>query len=379
MKAFLKITLIAIKDNFITFILVYLCLPIFFVGYNGFLQKDKFKAETNEKTISVFLDDEDKTFLSEQLIGTLNSSSLKDFIQIEDETNAKYKIKIPKGYQTAVEENKEFDILIIGKEKSSASITFLSNIIKNISSSINGNYKMAKAITASGQSKELMDKYLNIQKESSKPIGKTFMHPALHSMSSYKAYAISISIFLFFMFVMEILNPTYKKKAAGLTLRINSMPKKAAYIFNAQIISLALKVFVAITIYLLIFRLLRVSFMGNPILLLIYAASFSLVTGCIACSLVSINKQELVYTIVIIIFFVFGVLGTVLFSIPNENKIAKLFLKCNVSQIITNPLRNIVVENSFGGMIGSLLIMLTFGAVFYTLGLLMASFKKTKI
>ena len=57
MKAFLKITLIAIKDNFITFILVYLCLPIFFVGYNGFLQKDKFKAETNEKTISVFLDD----------------------------------------------------------------------------------------------------------------------------------------------------------------------------------------------------------------------------------------------------------------------------------------------------------------------------------
>jgi len=157
------------------------------------------------------------------------------------------------------------------------------------------------------------------------------------------------------------------------------MPKKAAYIFNAQIISLALKVFVAITIYLLIFRLLRVSFMGNPILLLIYAASFSLVTGCIACSLVSINKQELVYTIVIIIFFVFGVLGTVLFSIPNENKIAKLFLKCNVSQIITNPLRNIVVENSFGGMIGSLLIMLTFGAVFYTLGLLMASFKKTKI
>ena len=255
MKAFLKITLIAIKDNFITFILVYLCLPIFFVGYNGFLQKDKFKAETNEKTISVFLDDEDKTFLSEQLIGTLNSNSLKDFIQIEDETNAKYKIKIP------------------------------------------------KAITASGQSKELMDKYLNIQKESSKPIGKTFMHPALHSMSSYEAYAISISIFLFFMFVMEILNPTYKKKAADLTLRINSMPKKAVYIFNAQIISLALKVFVAITIYLLIFRLLRVSFMGNPILLLIYAASFSLVTGCIACSLVSINKQELVYTIVIIIFF----------------------------------------------------------------------------
>ena len=54
MKAFLKITLIAIKDNFITFILVYLCLPIFFVGYNGFLQKDRFKAETNEKTISVF-------------------------------------------------------------------------------------------------------------------------------------------------------------------------------------------------------------------------------------------------------------------------------------------------------------------------------------
>ena len=238
---------------------------------------------------------------------------------------------------------------------------------------------MAKAITASGQSKELMDKYLNIQKEAAKPIGKTFMHPALHSMSSYEVYAISISIFLFFMFVMEILNPTYKKKAAGLTLRINSMPKKAAYIFNAQIIGLALKVFVAITIYLLIFRLLRVSFMGNPILLLIYAASFSLVTGCIACSLVSINKQELVYTIAIIIFFVFGVLGTVLFSIPNENKIAKLFFKYNISQIITNPLKNIVVENSFGGMIGSLIIMLTFGAVFYILGLLMVSFKKTKI
>ena len=379
MKAFLKITLIAVKDNFITFILVYLCLPIFFVGYNGFLRKSDFKAETKEQAISVFLDDEDKTFLSEQLTGTLNSNILKDFIKIEDETNAKYKIKIPKGYQTAVEENKEFDILIIGKEKSSTSISVLSNIIKNISSSINGNYKMAKAITASGQSKELMDKYLNIQKEAAKPIGEIFMYPSLHSMSSYEVYAISISIILFFMFVMEILNPSYKKKAAGLTLRINSMPKKAAYIFNAQIISMALKVFIAITIYLLTFRLLKVSFMGNPILLLIYAASFSLVTGSVACSLVSINKQEIVYAITMIIFFVFGVLGSVLFSIPNENKIAKLFFKYNISQIITNPLKNIVVENSFGGMIGSLLIMLTFGAVFYILGLLMVSFKKTEI
>ena len=379
MKAFLKITLIAIKDNFITFILVYLCLPIFFVGYNGFLQKDKFKAETNEKTISVFLDDEDKTFLSEQLISTLNSSSLKDFIQIEDETNAKYKIKIPKGYQTAVEENKEFDILIIGKEKSSASISFLSNIIKNISSSINGNYKITKAITASNQSTELMNHYLNIQKEAAKPIGKILMHPALHSMSSYEVYAISISIILFFMFVMEILTPSYKKKMAGLTLRINSIPKSSTYIFNAQIISIALKVFIAITIYLLIFRLLKVSFMGNPILLLIYAASFSIVTGSVACSLVSINKQEIVYAITMIIFFVFGVLGSVLFSIPNKNRIAKLFFKYNISQIITNPLKNIVVENSFEGMIGSLLIMLTFGAVFYILGLLMVNFRKTEI
>lgn len=379
MKAFLKITLIAVKDNFITFILVYLCLPMIFVGYNGFLKKSDFKAETNEQAISVFLDDEDKTFLSEQLTGTLNSNILNDFIKIEDETNAKYKIKIPKGYQTAVEENKEFDILIIGKEKSSASISFLSNIIKSISSSINGNYKMTKVITASNQSTELMDQYLNIQQEAAKPIGKILMHPALHSMSSYEVYAISISILLFFMFVMEILTPSYKKKAAGLTLRINSIPKSSTYIFNAQIISIALKVFIAITIYLLIFRLLKVSFMGNPILLLIYAASFSLVTGSVACSLVSINKQEIVYSITMIIFFVFGVLGSVLFSIPNENKIAKLFLKYNVSQIITNPLKNIVVENSFEGMIGSLLIMLTFGAAFYILGLLMVNFKKTEI
>ncbi|UTD11873.1 ABC transporter permease [Treponema denticola] len=379
MKAFLKITLIAVKDNFITFILVYLCLPIFFVGYNGFLRKSDFKAETKEQAISVFLDDEDKTFLSEQLTGALNSNILKDFIKIEDETNAKYKIKIPKGYQTAVEENKEFDILIIGKEKSSASISVLSNIIKNISSSINGNYKMTKAITASDQSTELMNQYLNIQKEAAKPIGKILMHPALHSMSSYEVYAISITIILFFMFVMEILTPSYKKKMAGLTLRINSIPKSSTYIFNAQIISIALKVFIAITIYLLIFRLLKVSFMGNLILLFIYAASFSIVTGSVACSLVSINKQEIVYAITMIIFFVFGVLGSVLFSIPNENKIAKLFFKYNISQIITNPLKNIVVENSFGGMIGSLLIMLTFGAVFYILGLLMVSFKKTEI
>ena len=379
MKAFLKITLIAVKDNFITFILVYLCLPILFVGYNGFLRKSDFKAETNEQAISVFLDDEDKTFLSEQLTGTLNSNILKDFIKIEDETNAKYKIKIPKGYQTAVEENKEFDILIIGKEKSSASISFLSNIIKSISSSINGNYKMAKAITASNQSTELMNQYLNIQQEAAKPIGKILMHPSLHSMSSYEVYAISISIFLFFMFVMEILNPSYKKKAAGLTLRINSIPKSSTYIFNAQIISIALKVFIAITIYLLIFRLLTVSFMGNPLLLLIYAASFSLVTGSVACSLVSINKQEIVYAITMIIFFVFGVLGSVLFSIPNENRIAKLFFKYNISQIITNPLKNIVLENSFGGMIGSLIIMLIFGAVFYILGLLMVNFRKTEI
>ena len=379
MKAFLKMTLIAVKDNFITFILLYLCLPIFFVGYNGFLRKSDFKAETNEQAISVFLDDEDKTFLSEQLTGTLNSNILKDFIKIEYETNAKYKIKIPKGYQTAVEENKEFDILIIGKEKSSASISFLSNIIKSISSSINGNYKMAKAITASNQSTELMNQYLNIQQEAAKPIGKILMHPSLHSMSSYEVYAISISIFLFFMFVMEILNPSYKKKAAGLTLRINSIPKSSTYIFNAQIISIALKVFIAITIYLLIFRLLKVSFMGNSILLLIYAASFSLVTGSVACSLVSINKQEIVYAITMIIFFVFGVLGSVLFSIPNENRIAKLFFKYNISQIITNPLKNIVLENSFGGMIGSLIIMLIFGAVFYILGLLMVNFRKTEI
>ena len=379
MKAFLKITLIAIKDNFITFILVYLCLPIFFVGYNGFLRKSDFKAETNEQAISVFLDDEDKTFLSEQLTGTLNSNILKDFIKIEDETNAKYKIKIPKGYQTTVEENKEFDILIIGKEKSSASISFLSNIIKSISSSINGNYKMTKAITASNQSTELMNQYLNIQQETAKPIGKILMHPSLHSMSSYEVYAISISIFLFFMFVMEILNPSYKKKTAGLTLRINSIPKSSTYIFNAQIISIALKVFIAITIYLLIFRLLKVSFMGSPILLLIYAASFSIVTGSVACSLVSINKQEIVYAITMIIFFVFGVLGSVLFSIPNENRIAKLFFKYNISQIITNPLKNIVLENSFRGMIGSLIIMLIFGTVFYILGLLMVNFRKTEI
>ena len=119
--------------------------------------------------------------------------------------------------------------------------------------------------------------------------------------------------------------------------------------------------------------------MGNPILLLIYAASFSLVTGTLACSLVSINKQEIVYAITMIIFFVFGVLGSVLFSIPNENRIAKLFFKYNISQIITNPLKNIVVENSFGGMIGSLIIMLIFGAVFYILGLLMVNFRKTEI
>ncbi|UTC67445.1 MULTISPECIES: ABC transporter permease [unclassified Treponema] len=379
MKAFLKITLIAIKDNFITFFLVYLCLPIIFVGYNGFLQKDNFKAETKEQAISVFLDDEDKSRLSEQLTGILNSDILKNFIKIEDEQSAKYTIKIPKGYQNSVEENKAFDILIIGKEKSSAAITALSNIIKSISSSINGNHKMTKAISASSQSQELMEKYLNIQKESAKPLGKITIHPSLHSMSSYEAYAISISIFLFFMFIMEPITLAYKKKAVGLALRISSIPKSSAYIFNAQIISIALKAFIAITIYILTFRLLKISFMGSPVLLFIYVISFSLVTGIIACSLVTFNKKEIVYSIVITIFFIFGVLSTVLFTVPNKNKIAKIFSKYNISQIITNPLRDLVTENSFGGMVSSLLIMLALGSAFYILGLLMVNFRKTKI
>ncbi|UTC63945.1 ABC transporter permease [Treponema sp. OMZ 788] len=379
MKAFLKITLIAIKDNFITFFLVYLCLPILFVGYNGFLRKSDFKAETNEKAIPVFLNDEDKSALSEQLTGILNSDILKNFIKIEEEQSAKYTIKIPKGYQNSVEENKDFDILIIGKEKSSAAIMVLSNIIKNISSSINGNHKITKAISASSQSQELMEKYLNIQKESSKSIGKITMHPALQSMSSYEAYAIAISILLFFMFVMEPITLAYKKKHVGLTLRINSIPKSSTYIFNAQIISTALKAFIAIVIYILTFRLLKVSFMGNPVLLFIYALSFSLVTGSIACSLTTFNKKEIIYTIVIGVFFIFGVLGTVLFTIPNDNKISKIFLKYNISKIITTPLKDLVVENSFGGMLSSLIIMLALGAAFYIFGLLMLNFRKTEI
>lgn len=380
MKAFLHLTYISIKNNFFTFIASTVLIPILMVFYFNFINN----THESQKTVSVGINDEDNSPLSERLVAVLSSEQLKQFLDIGSYNDAEYQIVIPKGYEHSAVNNVEFTIqIMLKKTASSVTAELISSIIKNISADLILNYNISKNISELQNSKraaEIAAAYTSLQKELLQPIGTITEKKADTELLSYSSYAISFIILIFYTIIMSATQRAYKKKDAGFNMRLVSVPMPPEYILTAKIINTAAESFIAIILYILFFRLLRFAFTGSPIFLFIYAILFSLNCGIISQVLLCFSRKDIIHTVTSISFFIFGVVGVMLGqSISAKNKIIAEILKYNPMAVLTNPLHNIAGQNGLKPMYWNFFIMTVLGTVLYIIGIITVKIKRNRL
>ncbi|QEK01548.1 ABC transporter permease [Treponema phagedenis] len=387
MKAFLRYTFITIKNNVISFLFLNLGLTLLMVGIFGFMNADENKPKSEANSSIIKITDEDKSLLSQRLVAVLSSDNLKELIKINEKEKADFTIIIPKGYQTSAETNKDLHIdIVCSKNSSSFKSEIIASVVKNIANSIITNYTINQTVedvlkSNTDDGSELKLKQARLEAELGKPLADFKFESIENNLSSYAFFSITFIIFIFFTFIMAPIHQSYKKENLGMEIRLNSMPLKPEKLFTASVLSISVQVFIIITAYFLIFRIAHISFTQNPILLLLYAISFSFLCGSVANFLVLFSNKEFIYGITMIVFMVFGVLSNVFdASLTEKYKILSLLFKdFNITNILSRPLMDIALQNSFLGMAKNFFILSGFALAIYLAGICIAKYKKDKI
>jgi len=131
LKAFIKVMLKGLVREWKVTVVTFIIFPIVTSLLYGYFQEDLFTPENIMSKFYINIIDEDKSQTSTELKELFNSGGLKDFIVItEDKEKLQAEVVIPKGYEGALTDLKEEEIVVKQlTEKGEPAIVAVSSII----------------------------------------------------------------------------------------------------------------------------------------------------------------------------------------------------------------------------------------------------------
>ncbi|GAA0126513.1 ABC transporter permease [Clostridium sp. CTA-19] len=297
---YIKTTLKSMIANGSVTILYFILFPIVLATFMGFVQNTNNDNPLKLKPVDAQIIDKDNSDVSKGLIELLNSKEMKDIVNTV-ETKPEVEIIIDKGYENNILSLNKGSITINKKVEEKGLVT---NTLK----SILDKYHQNLYVELSGKDKESLNKIID------ESIIESIIIDTPKESNSYEKMAASMIGFVIIMQAYTLIQSGYADVSINLGKRIGATPISEIEYFFIEYVASLVYVFIILSIYVMFFRMLRISFLGNfahlIILILVGTILSASISKCIS-TLFGAKYGKIVGTLI----FMLPIIGGELFGI----------------------------------------------------------------
>ncbi|TCT12287.1 ABC-2 type transport system permease protein [Natranaerovirga pectinivora] len=377
--AYIKLTL---RDIFKNFPLLFLSLSVLPLGLAialGFFM-DSTSTMPEIPNIKVVFIDEDESILSNELIEILTNGESDTFIHI-DEDRYNYEIIIPSGYEVAMVNHKPLNIEVkLGENASSNNADILMNVIDIYNGEIHKGIIINKRleeqnISVETKNDKLMEIQLQLQQINEQELFTTNLVESKKIFTSFENYSIASYSFSFMFLVIIFLASNFMEKDLGLYKRINATPMTRTQYYNYSLISGAIGIFIFNMVYVLILRVLGLSFQGRFLDLLIIQVVMTLVaSGLVGLLWAFMNKNSslILLNTIILVQMLFGYFPK---DLLGEGSVFSRLSSFTPDILITRTISGYILHGTIERVMHYLVILLGIALICYLIGLVKANIR----
>ncbi|TCK86747.1 ABC-2 type transport system permease protein [Natranaerovirga hydrolytica] len=379
--AYIKLTLRDIFKNFPLLVFTISIFPLGLVFILGFFM-DNTSNILDIPSIKVMITDEDESLLSNELTQLLSNEAYNPFIQIDEEAY-NYEIIIPEGYEVAITQYKPLDIQVkLGEKSSSSKADLLISVIdvynKEIHKGMVINNNLEKRHLSQETKKQVVNTIQNqLQQINEEELFSQKIVESKKIFTSFENYSIASYSFSFLLLVMIFLVSAFTEKDLGLYKRINATPMTRTQYYNYTLMSSGIGIFIFNMIYVLVLRVLGLSFQGRLIDLLIIQIIMTLVASALVGFLWAfMNKSSsmIVLNTIMMIQMLINV-GFRYGTYTAESSIMNKIISFSPDTLITKTLDGYVLNGTIENVKHYLLSLLIIGLICYLMGLIKANIR----
>lgn len=308
---YIKIQLKNLFSNFQVSILYFIALPLIIGGAMGFMNKSLHGGEFKLDTIKIGIIDEDKSQLSENLVGFLRNDISKDILAVVDD-DMDGTIVIPKGYDERIRDFQNVDITIKDNDTSIEKLNTVKSIIDSYHKAI---YDSAKGINR----EEAVEKVKLEGKQQEDP---------------FAFYSVSLIGLVCSMIIFGLSSINAERNEKNFDERILSTPNSKSKILNLKYVTYYIYSFLSILSYCFVYRFLGKAFIGNIEQLLIIIAIASLLITSLIIFLITMFTEKYA-KIAAMVLFMIPILGGGMFT-PNVSIISKIAPTYYISEVFSS-------------------------------------------
>lgn len=384
LKAFIKVMLKGLVREWKVTVFTFIIFPVVTSLLYGYFQEDLFTPENIMSKFYINIIDKDKSQTSIGLKELFNSESLKDFIVVtEDKEKLQAEVVIPKGYESALTDLKEEEIVVKQlTEKGEPAIVAVSSIIdkynKAMQERILINDKIVKSSLSTEGKEELrmdiVEKFKSFQTEKSI---KTNIYTEGKSLTSFQYYSISIFSFISLVLIGSLTTSYYTERENGLVKRYLAAPMSKIQFFNYTLISNFIFAFIVNSLYVMIYKVSNVSFQGAYGILILILIILSILEATLAGFLVAFFKDKRIGGVFMQAFILLSVsVGGAFFPVDKVGgKIIAVLSNIAPNTHIIKVFKAYMLENTMSSIFNPLMIMVIIAIMSYLISIIKVKVK----
>ncbi len=374
--AFIKTVFKSTVKNFYSLILVFSIFPIFLGLVVGYFNKDMFVPSANMPLIAVKVIDRDKSQESKNLMNFLESQAMKNIVDLKEE--GEYIITIPEGYEESLLNNGNIPVEIeVTEEGRPRYGNMLAEIVDKYNEERYFNLMIEKNIEDISQREEEREAlYERIHGQIAKIYNDKLIENTIvttrKNLTSYEHFSITFLSYMLFMVISFLINGDYLVRENELYYRIIAAPLTEVQYFNYNFISSYIFVVVFNLLYVLVYRLLGLSFTGSIHLLIVIVLAQSLLSTILSAfvSLFLDKRTSNVLLSVLIIFQLIAGVTYVPISKIGNGILTSIVDRYAPAALIIRTYRNYLIYNNFSSINRGILSMLVASVIIYIICLI---------
>lgn len=379
LKAFIKVMLKGLVREWKVTVFTFIIFPIVTSVLYGYFTKEAFTPENIVSKYYINIIDEDKSEASKGFKELFNNEGVKDFIVLtEDREKLQVEVVIPKGYESALINLKEEEIVLKQlNEKGKSVIAAVSSLVEKYNKAVQEgiliNDKIVKSSLSQEDKEKLMmdigEKFKSFQTE--KGI-KTNMYTEGKNLTSFQYYSISIFSFISLLVIQSLTSSYYTARENGLVKRYLAAPMSKVQYFNYILISNFTFALIVNSIYVMVYKISNMSFQGSYGILILILIILSILEATLAGFLVAFFKDKRIGGVFIQVFILLSAsVGGAFFPVDKVGgKILAVLSNIAPNTHIINVFKSYMLENTLSSIIEPLIIMATVAIVSYLISII---------
>ncbi|MGG7143329.1 ABC transporter permease [Clostridium nigeriense] len=342
-----KTTLKAMVSNAAVTVIYFILFPILLAGFMGFFQNSLQDNPLKLSTLKISIIDNDNSNMSKNLISFLNSSDMKELIEVNSE-KVNVEIVIPKGYEESIVSLKKNEISINKLEDGFINST---NTLKTILDK----YHQELYINLSGGSIE------DLNNITGKSIIENVNINVSKTSNKYEVLSASMIAFVISMLIFSLIQSNYAEVSRNIDKRVSSTPISKIQYFYYDTFAMLIYSSIIVSGYVFFFRIAGISFTGSI---------FQLIMLILLSAMLIVSMSKFVYEL-------FGpiygkVVGGLIFTLPiigmeaftGEGNALKVLAP---THYITKLFNVYNLNGNFNSNIGDLTFIIIFSLVLFAI------------